>query len=218
MNRDENENGIEMDEETIAKKFDVEISEKDLEEDGELDKDTNVDDLPHPSNFKEADDELKYFKNAYKNLKTELDSYNENYLKSLADAENFKKRMAREKEESIKYSNEKIFKDLLPALDFLDLAIKHAEPFLENDETGNFKSFISGVQYAFDEFMKVLKNHGVTKIETEGKDFDPNYHEVVEMVKESGQPDGKILDEKRMGYTYKDRLLRPSSVSISMNK
>jgi len=180
--------------------------------------DLDISELPNPSDLAEAEDELKYLGNAFKNIKKEYDELNQNYLKSLADAENFRKRMNREKEESLKYSNEKLIKDLLPVLDFLDLAIGHSETYLEQDKTGNLKSFVEGVKLSYDEFVKTLKNHGVEIIETAGKTFDPNFHQVVEMVEDANQPEGKILEEKRRGYIYKERLLRPSLISISKSK
>ncbi len=180
--------------------------------------DLDISELPNPSSLAEAGDELKYLANAFKNIKKEYDDLNQNYLKSLADAENFRKRMNREKEESLKYSNEKLIKDLLPVLDFLDLAIGHSETYLEQDKTGNLKSFVEGVKLSYDEFVKTLKNHGVEIIETAGKTFNPNFHQVVEMVEDANQPEGKILEEKRRGYIYKERLLRPSLISISKSK
>ncbi len=176
--------------------------------------DLDIDDIPNPKNLAEAEDELKYLKNVLKSLKKEYEDSNLNYLKSLADLENFRKRMNREKEESLKYSNEKLLRDLLPVLDFLDLAIGHSEYYLEQDSSGNLKSFVDGVKLAYGEFVKILKNNGVAAIETSGKNFDANFHEAVEIVGDLGQPDGKIIEEKRKGYVYKERLLRPSMVSI----
>jgi molecular chaperone GrpE len=106
----------------------------------------------------------------------------------------------------------------LPVLDFLDLAIGHSAYYLEQDSSGNLKSFVDGVKLAYGEFVKVLRNYGAEAIETSGKNFDANFHEAVEMVEDSGQPDGKIIEEKRKGYVYKERLLRPSMVSIAKSK
>ena len=180
--------------------------------------DRDIDDIPNPKNLAEAEDELNYLKNALKNLKKEYEDSNSNYLKSLADMENFRKRMNREKEESLKYSNEKLLRDLLPVLDFLDLAIGHSAYYLEQDSSGNLKTFVDGVKLAYGEFVKILKNYGAEAVETSGKNFDANFHEAVEMVGDSGQPDGKIIEEKRKGYVFKDRLLRPSMVSIAKSK
>ncbi len=178
----------------------------------------DMDDIPAPGSFAEAADELKYLKNTLKNLKKDFDDLNSNYLKNLADSENFKKRMNRDKEESLKYANEKLLKDLLPVLDFLDMAISHSSYYLEQDNSGNLKSFVEGIKLAYAEFVKVLKNHFVESVETAGKMFDPNFHEAVEMVESYNEPEGKILEEKRKGYIYKERLLRPAMVSIAKPK
>ncbi|MHB8231765.1 MAG: nucleotide exchange factor GrpE [bacterium] len=183
-----------------------------------VENDLDIDDIPSPANLAEAEDALKYLKSALKNIKKEYEDLNSNYLKSLADLENFRKRMNREKEESLKYSNEKLLRDLLPVLDFMDLAIGHSAYYLEQDGSGNLKSFVDGIKLAYGEFIKILKNYGAEVIETSGKNFDANFHEAVEMVEDSDQPDGKILQEKRKGYIYKERLLRPSMVSISKPK
>ena len=193
---------------------------KDVDEEGKNKSASNIDiadleQMTEPASMAEALESLNYIKTAFINLKKEFDELNEKYLKILADSENFRKRIIREKEESLKYSNEGLVKDLLPILDYLDLAINHSASYIDNDVSGNLKVFVDGVKMANNEFIKVLLNHGVKIIETKNKEFDPNFHEVVEMVKDSGEPEGKIIEEKRKGYIYKDRLLRPSLICIS---
>ena len=183
-----------------------------------IETDADIDMIPDPKNLVEAEKTLKYLKNVLKNLKKENDEANANYLKSLAEMENFRKRNNREKEETLKYSNEKILRDLLPVLDFLDLAISHSAAHIEQDDSGNLKSFVEGVKLAYEEFIKILKNYGAEVIEAVGKNFDANFHDAVEMVENSGKPDGTIIEEKRKGYMFKDRLLRPAMVSIAKSK
>ena len=183
-----------------------------------IETDADIDMIPDPKNLVEAEKTLKYLKSALKNLKKENDEANSNYLKSLAEMENFRKRNNRDKEEALKYSNEKILRDLLPVLDFLDLAISHSAAYIEQDASGNLKSFVEGVKLAYEEFIKILKNYGAEVIETVGKNFDANFHDAVEMVENSGKPDGAIIEEKRKGYMFKDRLLRPAMVSIAKSK
>ncbi len=180
--------------------------------------DADIDIIPNPEDLASAEKTLKYLKNALKNLKKECEESNANYLKSLADMENFRKRTNRDKEESLKYSNEKLLRDLLPVLDFLDLAIGHSASYIEQDTSGNLRTFVEGVELAYGEFVKILKNYGVEAVETSGKNFDANFHEAVEMIENSGKPEGIILEEKRKGYVFKGRLLRPSMVSIAKSK
>ena len=174
-----------------------------------------IEETPNPTDPAEVQAELTYLKNTVKNLKEELEEANSGRLKALADSENFRKRILREKEESLKFANEKLLKDLLPVVDFIELAISHSAQYLENDASGNLKSFVDGIRLAHGEFIKVLKSHGVEIIETAGKNFDPNFHEAVEIIENSGEPGGKILQERRKGYVYRERLLRPSMVSIA---
>ncbi len=199
----------------LGKKMETETQEQ---ENIVIETDADIDMIPDPKNLVEAEKTLKYLKNALKNLKKENDEANSNYLKSLAEMENFRKRNNRDKEEALKYSNEKILRDLLPVLDFLDLAISHSAAYIEQDASGNLKSFVEGVKLAYEEFIKILKNYGAEVIETVGKNFDANFHDAVEMVENSGKPDGTIIEEKRKGYMFKDRLLRPSMVSIAKSK
>ncbi len=215
-----NAGGEETDvENEFGKKMEEPEAEERLTEDSiAVETDIDIDEIPNPENIDEAGKTLNYLKNALKRLKKECEDSNSNYLKSLADFENFRKRMNREKEESLKFSNERLLKDMLPAIDYLDLAIGHSAYYLGQDSSGNLKSFIDGVKLAYDEFIKILKNHGVEIIETSGKNFDPNFHEAVEILEDSGEPDGKIIAEKRKGYVFKERLLRPAMVSIAKNK
>lgn len=188
------------------------------EETGEIIASDDIGELPAPSSLAEAEVELKYSRDAFKNFKKEFDELNEKYLKSIADSDNFRKRLYREKEESLKYSNESLIKDLLPILDYLDLAICHSVPYAERDISGNLKSFVDGVKIAYGEFIKALEKHGLKVIETKDKIFDANFHEVVEISENSNQPAGNILEEKRKGYMFKDRLIRPSLICVSKPK
>ncbi len=176
---------------------------------------SNIEDTSEPSSLAEAEMELQYLKKAFNNLKEEYGELNNKYLKSLAESENFRKRMHREKEEFLKYANEGIIKDLLPALDFLDLALCHSVSYVETDTSGSLKAFVDGIKMAYEEFLKVLEKHGLQIINTENKRFDANFHEVVQIVEDTDQPEGKIIEEKRKGYAFKNRLIRPSSVCIA---
>ena len=76
---------------------------------------------------------------------------------------------------------------------------------------------MDGIRMVQKEFHKVLEDNGVKKIETEGKQFDPNVHEAVLVVPTTDDPDGAILEEVRAGYTLNDRLLRPAQVKVAKN-
>lgn len=122
----------------------------------------------------------------------------ENQLKrALADYQNLEKRIEQEKSGWIKFSNKDLLLKLLPGLDSLLLAQKHTQ-----DE---------GVKIAIKHFLEILEQEGVKKIETEGRDFDPNLMEAV--ATKQGE-EGKVLEETRTGYILADRVLRPAQVIV----
>lgn len=122
----------------------------------------------------------------------------ENQLKrALADYQNLQKRIADEKVMWIKIANKDLLLKLLPGLDSLILAEKHTQ-----DE---------GVKLSVKHFLDILEEVGVKKIETEGKDFDPN---LMEAVSTTIGDEGKVVEEVRAGYTLFDTILRPAQVVV----
>ncbi len=126
----------------------------------------------------------------------------ENQLKrALADYQNLEKRIAEEKSSWIKAANKNLLLKLLPGLDSLILAEKHTQ-----DE---------GVKLSIKHFLDILELDGVRKIETVGRDFDPNFMEAVSTIQ--GE-DGKIIEEVRSGYTLFDQVLRPAQVVVGRSE
>lgn len=122
----------------------------------------------------------------------------ENQLKrALADYQNLEKRIASEKSSWILASNKNLLLKLLPGIDSLLLAEKHTQ-----DE---------GVKLSTKHFLSILENEGVKKIETIGKDFDPNLMEAI--TTQEGE-DGKVLEEVRNGYMLFEAILRPAQVIV----
>lgn len=122
----------------------------------------------------------------------------ENQLKrALADYQNLEKRIASEKSEWIKIANKNLLLRLLPGLDSLILAQKHTQ-----DE---------GIRLSIKHFLEILEEEGVKKIETEGKDFNPN---LMEAVSTKDGEEGKVVEEVRTGYTLFDTILRPAQVTV----
>ena len=131
------------------------------------------------------------------------------YLRSCAELENYRKRAARDREDFIKYGNETLIKDILPTVDSMDRALKHAS------DSADFKAFVDGLGLIRDSFLAALGRHGVEEIGAIGKDFDPNFHEALMQVEGKKKEDNKVVEEFEKGYLLNDRLLRPSKVSIS---
>lgn len=138
-----------------------------------------------------------------------IKSLEERLLYLQADFENFKKIKAKEKLDVLKYANEVIIKELLPVLDNLQLALRHAE------STDDHKGIHEGVRMTLSEFMKVLEKAGVKSVEAVGKKFDPNFHEAFYQEEHEDVEPDTVVSELQKGYLLNDRLIRPSRVGVS---
>ena len=130
-----------------------------------------------------------------------------NQLKYLqADFDNYRKKFDKEKEDIIRLANENLIKELLTVLDDLERSIK-----LIQDETNK-----NGLVLVYKNFLKILEKHGLKQIESLGKKFDPNLHEVL-MKEKSEKEEGVILEEIQKGFMLKSKVIRPSQVKITSN-
>lgn len=149
----------------------------------------------------------------------ELEGMREKLLRSAADFENAKRRLAREREEFIKFSQESLLGDLLPILDNFDRALGH-QANLETLDTEalkkQLKSLMTGMQMVKKQFLDTLQNQGVKTIPSLGEQYDPHRHEVIEYVPEEGKVD-QIITEIETGYLLHDRLLRAAKVRVRAN-
>ncbi len=141
----------------------------------------------------------------------ELGELRESLIRKAADFENAKKRLAKEKEEFIKFANERLIRDLLTVIDNLERALQHAE------ETDPEKThpIVEGVHLIRKQIYDYLKEHGLVKIEAMGKPFDPTFHEAISQQESEDYPDDTVIKVLQEGYLLHDRLLRPAQVIIS---
>lgn len=143
-------------------------------------------------------------------LTNEARDYKDKYLRALADGENLRKRLVKEKEDYCKYTLSTAIGDFLQPLDNLENALAFADQ--GSDEV---KNWAVGFQMILVQFKEALKNQGVEKIETVGAEFDPHKHEAVEVEETYDKPAGIILEEFTRGYTMGDRIIRPARVKVS---
>ncbi len=146
----------------------------------------------------------------------EAEGMREKLLRSAADFENAKKRLTREREDFIKFSQESLLGDLLPILDNFDRALGHQANLETLDAEGlkkQLKSLMTGMQMVKKQFMDVLQSQGVKVISALGEIYDPHKHEVIEYVPGEGKPD-EIITEIQTGYLLQDRLLRAAKVRV----
>ncbi|HMK60835.1 MAG TPA: nucleotide exchange factor GrpE [Dissulfurispiraceae bacterium] len=144
-------------------------------------------------------------------LKAALDESNDKYLRLYAEFENYKKKVRKEKEEFLTYCNEDLLYELLPVIDNLDMALKHTS----EGSADSLTSLKQGVENTLREFVRTLDKVGLKAIEAEGHPFDPAYHHAMSQVERSDMDDKTVLQEMRKGYLYKEKVLRPSLVSVS---
>ena len=123
-----------------------------------------------------------------------------------ADFDNFRKRAAREREETITFANERLVKELLPVLDDLSRALQAAE---EHEEA----TLEEGVRLVHRQLADVLTRAGLAEIETEGQ-FDPHIHEAL-LSQPSDAEEGSVIEVIQKGYRLGDRVLRPARVVVA---
>jgi molecular chaperone GrpE len=144
-----------------------------------------------------------------KELEGRLEQAEERVLRTAADAENFKKRLQREKEEQTRYANETFMRELLPVIDNLERALQHSA------DAPNQEGLVEGLNMTLKVFIDALARLGCTVLEAIGKTFDPNFHEAVSQEESSKVEPNTVLKELQKGYMLKERLLRPAMVIVS---
>ncbi|MFQ5457636.1 MAG: nucleotide exchange factor GrpE [Myxococcota bacterium] len=156
------------------------------------------------------------FKEAFERLEADVRAAEDKYLRALADLDNNRKHLAREKANWLRYGHEALARDLLPILDNLERAIESAGTLAESpDGAEGAKGLLEGVALILRQFSETLSKHGVSAIDSEGRPFDPRFHEAVQRIERSDVPPGTIIEAFQKGYMLHDRLLRASKVVVS---
>ncbi len=145
--------------------------------------------------------------------KPETVDYKEKYFYLAAEMDNMQKRFAREKENLLKFGNEKILKGLIDVVDNLDRTLDAVSD--EADE--KIKNISTGVDMVRTQFLDILKQNGLETVESVGNVFDPNFHEAMAQQPAEGKEDQEVLVELQKGYLLNGRLLRPAKVVIAKN-
>jgi len=145
-----------------------------------------------------------------KTKEEELQKEHDRWLRSVAELENYKKRMAREKAEILKFGNESLMRELLSVIDNLELSLEHAR------NANNIEAITQGIDLVRKEFLQKLEKFGLRAISAKvGEKFDPNKHEATARVETSEHPEDTIIKEFQKGYMIHERLLRPARVSVA---
>lgn len=144
-------------------------------------------------------------------LEEELLKWRDTAMRTAAEYDNYRKRMTKEKEDCVRYANQRLMEELLPVVDNFEMGLQAAS----TDTSSMIYIGMNMVKKQMDEF---LSNQGVSEIPGEvGQPFDHNIHEAIQS-EASDQPEGTILRIVRKGYKIKDRLLRPTNVVVAHNE
>lgn len=145
--------------------------------------------------------------------KEEID-YKAKYFYVAAEMDNYRKRMEREKENLLKYGNEKVLSDLLEVVDNFERTIDMLRP----DKEDKVKNLVVGLDMVRKQFLDKLTKHGLTTIEAIGKEFDPNFHEALAQEYVEGKKPNEVVKEFQRGYILNGRVIRAAKVVVASDK
>lgn len=131
------------------------------------------------------------------------------WQRAKADYVNFRKRTEENRLELMKFCNTDLILQILPVIDNFDYALNNAPDNLKTEK------WVAGIIAIQDQLLGVLKENGVTEIETEGKKFDPNFHEAIEHVKNKQFKPGMIVEEVTRGFKLNDKVIRAAKVKVA---
>lgn len=157
---------------------------------------------PHPGEAAAFQEEL---------LKTqaERDSYKDQLLRSLADFQNFRKRVETDKQALRTSAKESVILDLINVLDNFERTIAAVEA------GAKLESVLEGIRLTDRQLRQVLEQHGVKRIESAGQPFDPELHEAISVHETEEHPENTVTDELTSGYKLADKVIRPARVKVA---
>ncbi len=144
--------------------------------------------------------------------KKQLEEEKDRCLRLNAEFDNFRKRMLKEKEEFIKYANEKLISELIDIMENLERGVENAK------KTENKDKLIEGMELIYKQFKNVLEKNGLTPIKALGERFDPYKHEAMMQTLTDERDEGTILEEFARGYMLNNKVIRYSKVRVSKRK
>lgn len=174
-----------------------------VEGEGELSTESNVTGQEEAASLSVAELELE-------RLRYESRDYKDKYLRLLAESDNARKRLQKEKQELIQYAIQNVILDILDPVDHLENALKFA-----NQGSEEVRNWSFGFQMILEQFKDVLARNGVSSMDAVGKVFDPHLHEAIEMIETEDHPPGVIVEESLRGYLQGGKTLRAARVKVA---
>jgi molecular chaperone GrpE len=143
-------------------------------------------------------------------LQEQVSDFRDKYLRGLADSENMRKRLQKERQELVQYAVQGAIIDFLSPIDHLENALKYA------DQAGpEVQHWAIGFQMILDQFKEALSNNGVTAFTSVGMPFDHHCHEAIEMVETDEFSPGTVVEESLRGYKMGEKIIRPARVKVA---
>jgi len=140
----------------------------------------------------------------------EISELQNKYLLTLAELENTRKRMQKEKTQSLSFAIENTISEFLPLIDNFENALNFAK-----DSSEEVKNWATGFQMILSQLKDILHNHGIVPYHSVGNNFDPHYHDAVEIVESNEHEPGSIIEEFAKGYKSANRVIRPARVKVT---
>ena len=195
-------------------KIEEEINESKESQEVTDSKDDSLDDIHSENNEEKLKSEEEDSQDTEEDvLREEIKILKEEKIRVLAEMENLRKRFEREKIDSIKYSSVNFARDILSPGDNLERALSVIN--VEEEHSQSIKNLIDGLLMVKKELSTALEKHGITKIDSLNKKFDPNLHQAMMEVENNNLDEGVVVQEIQTGYVMHDRLLRPAMVAVS---
>ena len=189
---------------------------KDIKVDeGTVDEATSLEESVDPQNDDEGD--VNEASKSSDELEAKISELKDQLLRTVADSENLRKRLEREKEQTRKFGIANFAKDLLSIADNLGRALD-AAPNKEDIEDQAIENFVLGVQMTEQELQKAFDENNIRKIDPLGEKFDYNFHQAMFEVEETDQEPGVVVQVLQPGYAIDDRILRPAMVGVAAAK
>ncbi|HOJ99107.1 MAG TPA: nucleotide exchange factor GrpE [Termitinemataceae bacterium] len=146
-------------------------------------------------------------------LQAEVEALRDQYLRKVADFENFRKRMQREKQKAIEFANQSLLLDLIPVIDDFERAIRSSEA------SRDYGTLHEGISMIEKSLISMLENKwGLKRFESRGEPFDPNRHEAIMIEEDPTIPEPVVGEDLIKGYLLKDRIIRTAKVKVLMPK
>lgn len=174
------------------------------------------DNTPLPEELPEANgDDPEQVHRLIEALRTDAEAQKDRALRAMAEVENVRKRLERERDEARIYSVTRFARDLLTVADNLSRALAALPADGRANVDDSIKAVLDGIEATERELQAVLGRHGVKPIAAEGQRFDPHLHQAIAEVPPKGAQPGTVVNVVQSGYTIGERLLRPAMVTVA---